>query len=121
MNTLVLGSRFIGSQPKKIIYRRTYIANKFLSKFFSIIHLKKITDIATCYKLMSSKFFKSTSFKENGFSIEVELISKFLKQSRNIIEIPISYHGRSYKDGKKIKTLDGFKYIYCILKYRFIN
>ena len=118
-DSLILGSRFIGTKSRKNVYIRTYIANKIMSIFFSFINLHWVTDIATCYKLMPSKFFKEMNIQENGFSIEIEILSKFLKYNRSIIEVPISYKGRSYSEGKKIKLSDGFMYIINTLKYRF--
>jgi hypothetical protein len=70
---------------------------------------------------MPSSFFKALNIKEKGFSIEVELLSKFLKTNMNIIEVPIKYEGRSYTEGKKIKTSDGFKYLFNTIKYRFFD
>lgn len=116
-DNLILGSRFL--QSKKIQkYYRTFFANKILSLIFSILYKKNITDIATCYKMFPSNFFKNTKFNEKGFAIEVELIAKYLKLSKEIIEVPISYNARSYKEGKKIKFLDFFKYLFSIIKYR---
>jgi len=63
----------------------------------------------------------SQKFKESGFSIEIEILAKFLKFNRSVIEVPIKYEGRSYKEGKKIKTIDGFNYLLSTLKYRLIN
>lgn len=117
-DSLILGSRFIGSKIRKNIYRRTYFANKIMSLFFSLVNFYKITDVATCYKLMPASFFTQASFKEKGFSIEIELLSKFLQINRSIIEVPIRYQGRSYADGKKIKTSDGFRYLINTIKYR---
>jgi glycosyltransferase involved in cell wall biosynthesis len=117
-DSLILGSRFIGTKNRKNLYIRTYVANKVMSIFFSFVNLYWVTDIATCYKLMPSKFFKEMSIQENGFSIEVEILSKFLNYNRSIIEVPISYEGRSYSEGKKIKLSDGFMYIVNTLKYR---
>ena len=119
--SLILGSRFIGSKERKNIYKRTFFANKVMSLFFSIVNFYSISDVATCYKLMPSEFFVNTNFKEKGFSIEIELLSKFLKFNKSIIEVPIKYIGRSYDEGKKIKTTDGFKYLFSTLKYRFLN
>ena len=87
--------------------------------FFSIIYGKKITDVATCYKMMSSNNFKKIEITENGFAVEIEILSKFLKTTKDLIEYPIDYTGRSYQEGKKIKLMDGFKYVYSIVKYRF--
>ena len=103
------------------VYSRTYLANKVMSLFFSLVNFKKITDVATCYKMMPSDFFKSSSFTEKGFSIEIEMLSRFLKTSNQIIEVPISYKGRSYKEGKKIKLQDGFLYLISTIKYRIIS
>lgn len=92
-----------------------------MSLFFSLVFFHRISDVATCYKLLPSSFFKNIDIKEKGFSIEIEILSKFLKYSRKVIEVPIKYEGRSYQEGKKIKTVDGFFYLYNTIKYRFIN
>ena len=115
---IVCGSRFIGDFKRDNIYVRTYLANKFLSMFFSIIHREKVTDIATCLKVFRKTLFDSIDLKANGFSIEVEILAKTLSKSDNFKEFPISYTARSYEDGKKIKLIDGFRYIYSILKFK---
>ena len=92
-----------------------------MSYFFSLVNSYKVSDVATCYKLMPVFFFKEASIKEKGFSIEIEILSKFLKYNKRIIEVPIKYEGRSYKEGKKIKTSDGFKYLLSTVKYRIID
>ena len=119
--SLILGSRFKGNLKRENIYRRTLFANKIMSLFFSIIHFYRVSDIATCYKLMPSSFFKSIDLKEKGFAVEVELIAKFLKSNKSIIEVPIRYSGRSYEEGKKIKASDGLNYIFKTFKYRLFN
>jgi len=116
---MILGTRFRGNKIRKNIYKRTNIANKVMSKFFSIVHKTNISDIAVCYKMMPASFFKTTEFKENGFSIEIEMVAKFLKFSSQINEVPISYYGRSYSEGKKIKSIDGLFYLLNTLKYKF--
>jgi len=115
---LVLGSRFI-TDNKKQIYLRTFLANKLLSKIFSLIYRVNVTDIATCYKLMPTSYFKNENFLERGFAIEVELLAKYFNNNKNYTEVPISYKARSYEEGKKIKVIDGFKYLFAMLKYRF--
>ena len=120
-NSMILGSRFIGDKERKNVYIRTSIANKVMSLFFSIVNFYYISDVATCYKLMPADFFKQTTLKENGFSIEIELLSKFLKYNRSVKEVPIKYKGRSYSEGKKIKASDGLMYLVNTLRYRFIN
>ncbi len=115
---IVCGSRFIGDFKRDNIYVRTYLANKFLSMFFSIIHREKVTDIATCLKVFRKTLFDSIDLKANGFSIEVEILAKTLSKSDNFKEFPISYTARSYEEGKKIKLIDGFRYIYSTLKFK---
>ena len=119
--SLILGSRFIGKKERKNVYFRTYVANKVMSLFFSLINFYNVTDVATCYKLMPVSFFKNINLVEKGFSIEIELLSKYLKINRSIIEVPIMYEGRTYSEGKKIKTSDGFKYLFNTLKYRIFD
>lgn len=119
-NSLIIGSRFIGNKLRKNIYLRTLIANKILSFLFSAVYFKRVSDIATCYKLMPTGFFTNNNFEEKSFTIEVELIAKFLNYNSSIKEVPIKYEGRTYEQGKKIKFLDGFKFIYTIFKFRFI-
>lgn len=120
-DSLILGSRFIESRSRKNIYKRTYIANKLMSLFFSFVNFYKVSDVATCYKLFPNKFFQSINIHEKGFSIEIELLSKFLKFNRSIIEVPIKYEGRSYSEGKKIKSKDGILYLINTVKYRFLT
>ena len=120
-NSLILGSRFIGSKQRENIYLRTFLANKVMSLFFSFVNFYKVTDVASCYKLMPSKFFINTELRETGFSIEIELLSKFLKYNKSVLEVPIAYEGRSYSEGKKIKAFDGIQYLLNTIKYRFFN
>ncbi len=120
-NILILGSRFIGNKKRKNIYTRTFFANKLMSSFFSFVNGCKITDVATCYKLMPASFFREVDIKEMGFAFEIEIIAKFLKQSRAVYEVPIKYEGRSYAEGKKIKTSDGIRYLMSTIKYRFLS
>lgn len=118
-NSLIIGSRFSGTLKRNNLYKSTYYANKFLSFLFSLVYFYKITDIATCYKMFPAEFFKNVNLKEKGFSIEIEILAKFLKYNKSIYESPIKYSGRSYKEGKKIHIKDGFLYIINIFKYRF--
>lgn len=117
--SLIVGSRVIGNKKRTNIYLRTKLANHFLSWLFSISHGRKLTDIAACYKLMPSDFFLENRFNEKGFGIDLEIVSAFTKSNKNIIEVPIMYEGRSYKEGKKIRTIDFFRYVLNIFKFRF--
>lgn len=114
---LVIGSRFIKSN-KEMVYFRTYYANKFLSKVFSLIYRQNVTDVATCYKMMNSNYFKNIQLQEKGFSIEVELLAKYFNKNNKFLEASIDYSGRTYKEGKKIKISDGFKYLWTMIKYK---
>lgn len=117
--TMVIGSRFLGNLKRLNKYKSTYFANKFFSKLFSLFYKVKVTDIATCYKMMPTEFFKNTKFLSTGFDYEIEVVAKFLRYSKKIIEVPINYQGRSYKEGKKIKAYDGIKYIFAMIMYRY--
>ena len=75
-----------------------------------------ITFFKYSYKLMPSRFFINTELRENGFSIEIELLSKFLKYNKSVLEVPIAYEGRSYSEGKKIKAFDGIQYLLNTVK-----
>lgn len=113
----VIGSRFKNSEKVQKYYR-TFYANKFLSLLFSRLYKSKITDIATCYKLMPVSYLQKTYFEEDGFAIEIELIAKYLKHNSKIIEVPISYTARTYEEGKKIKFLDGLRYLFAMQRYK---
>ena len=114
---LVLGSRTIGSKVRKNIYFYTYFGNKILTTIFSIVNNCKVSDIASCYWLVKVESLKKINISEKGFAIEVEVLSKFIKNKIEIIEVPIRYEARSYEDGKKIKLKDGIKIFIKILKY----
>ena len=118
INSFVLGSRFIGNAKRKNIYLRTYIANKIMSYFFSLVFLKKVTDVATCYKMFPSRIMQNQTIKEKGFSVEIEIAAKLIKSKLNYSEVPIKYSGRSYEEGKKIKFIDGILYLINTIKYR---
>lgn len=100
-NSLILGTRFKGSELRANQYKRTYYANKLMSFLFSFIHNFRISDIASCYKLMPSNFFNNLNIRENSFAIEVEILAKFLKYNKSIIEVPISYKGKVMRKVKK--------------------
>ena len=115
------GSRFIGNKKRDNIYLRTFLANKLFSLFFSKIYKKKFTDVATCLKVFKKDLLNGVQLNSNGFEIEIELLAKLLTKVENYKEVPITYRGRSYLEGKKIKLVDGFKYIYSIIKFKWIK
>tara|TARA_A100001015_G_scaffold280834_1_gene343465 strand:- start:2309 stop:2998 length:690 start_codon:yes stop_codon:yes gene_type:complete len=118
-NSIIVGSRFLGRKKRQIVYKRALFANKILSFLFSIVNKIKISDVATCYKMIPADILLSIDLIENGFSFETEVLSKSIFFSKNIIEVPIEYYGRSYEEGKKIKLLDGIDFAFSIIKYKF--
>lgn len=115
---VVYGSRFAGGNPHRILFFWHSIGNKlltFLSNMFSNLNL---TDMETCYKLFRSDIIKAIKLKENRFGFEPEVTAKIARVPNvRIYEIGISYYGRTYEEGKKINWRDGFRAIWCILKY----
>ena len=115
---VVYGSRFKGSNPHRALFFWHTIGNNlltFLSNMFSNLNL---TDMETCYKMFRSEIIKSIDIKENRFGIEPEITAKISKiKNIRIYEVGISYYGRTYEEGKKIGWKDGFRAIYCIIKY----
>ncbi len=118
MADIVYGSRFMGSQPHRILFFWHSIGNKvltFLSNMFTNLNL---TDMETCYKLFRSDIIKSIQLTEKRFGFEPEVTAKIARLPKvRIYEVGISYYGRTYEEGKKIGWKDGFRAIYCILKY----
>lgn len=119
---VVYGSRFMGHQPHRILFYWHSKGNKFLTGLSNMMTNLNLTDMETCYKLIRSSIAKDIQIKENRFGIEPEITAKLAKRKGiRIYEVGISYYGRTYEEGKKIGWKDGFRAIYCIIKYRFTN
>jgi glycosyltransferase involved in cell wall biosynthesis len=118
MADIVYGSRFVGSQPHRILFFWHSIGNKvltFLSNMFTNLNL---SDMETCYKLFRTDLIKNIELNEKRFGFEPEVTAKIARiKNVRIYEVGISYYGRTYEEGKKIGWKDGFRAIYCILKY----
>lgn len=115
---VVYGSRFAGSNPHRILFFSHSIGNKLLTLLSNIFTNLNLSDMETCYKLFKTEMIKSISIKENRFGFEPEITAKISRiKDVRIYEIGISYYGRTFEDGKKIGWRDGFRAIYCILKY----
>ncbi|MFN3555236.1 MAG: glycosyltransferase family 2 protein [Bacteroidales bacterium] len=115
---VVYGSRFMGSKPHRILFFWHTIGNKFLTFLSNVFTNLNLTDMETCYKLFRSEHIKSLRLKENRFGFEPEVTAKISRiPGIRIYEVGISYYGRTYADGKKINWKDGFRAIWCILKY----
>lgn len=115
---VVYGSRFIGGNPHRILFFWHSIGNKvltFLSNMFTNLNL---TDMETCYKLFRADILKSLDLKEKRFGFEPEVTAKMVRfPGVRIYEVGISYYGRTFAEGKKINWKDGFRAIYCIIRY----
>jgi glycosyltransferase involved in cell wall biosynthesis len=110
------GSRFIGS-PRRALYFWHMVMNKSLTLLSNALNDINITDMETCYKAFRAEIIKSIDVEENRFGIEPELTAKVAKRRLRIYEVPISYQGRTYDEGKKIGWKDGVRALYCIVKY----
>lgn len=115
---VVYGSRFMGGKPHRILFFWHTIGNKFLTFVSNMFTDLNLTDMETCYKLFKSEIIKNIELKENRFGFEPEVTCKIARiPNIRIYEVGISYYGRTYAEGKKINWKDGFRALYCILKY----
>lgn len=119
---VVYGSRFVGGKPHRILFFWHSIGNRWLTKLSNLFTNLNLTDMETCYKLFRSEHIKSLKLVENRFGFEPEVTAKISRiPNIRIYEVGISYYGRSYEEGKKINWKDGFRAIYCILKYNIFS
>jgi glycosyltransferase involved in cell wall biosynthesis len=115
---VVYGSRFIGGKPHRVLFFFHTIGNKFLTYLSNLLTNINLTDMETCYKLFKSDIIKGLNLKENRFGFEPEVTAKISRiPNIRIYETGISYYGRTYAEGKKINWKDGFRALYCIIKY----
>jgi glycosyltransferase involved in cell wall biosynthesis len=115
---VVYGSRFIGGNPHRILFFWHTIGNRVLTFLSNMFTNMNLTDMESCYKLFNTKMIQSVSLKENRFGFEPEVTAKISRiHNIRIYEVGLSYYGRSYEEGKKIGWKDGFRAVYCILKY----
>ena len=119
---VVYGSRFLGGNPHRILFYWHSIGNKFLTSLSNMFTNLNLTDMETCYKLMKSDIAKGLKLKEQRFGFEPELTAKLSRVPNiRIYEVGISYYGRTFEEGKKIGWKDGFRAIYCIIKYNIFS
>jgi glycosyltransferase involved in cell wall biosynthesis len=115
---VVYGSRFMGGKPHRILFFWHTIGNKFLTFLSNMFTNLNLTDMETCYKLFRRELIQSLDLREKRFGFEPEVTAKVSRVPKvRIYEVGISYMGRTYDEGKKIGAKDGFRAIYCILKY----
>jgi glycosyltransferase involved in cell wall biosynthesis len=118
MGDVVYGSRFMGHQPHRILFFWHSIGNKLLTTLSNMFNNLNLTDMETCYKLFRADIVKGLQLKEKRFGFEPEVTAKIARiPNVRIYEVGISYYGRTYEEGKKIGWKDGFRAIFCILKY----
>jgi glycosyltransferase involved in cell wall biosynthesis len=113
----VFGSRFLTYEARRALYYWHRLGNNFLTTLSNMFTNLDLTDMETCYKIMKREYALRLQIQEKRFGIEPEITAKLAKMKIKIYEVPISYQGRTYAEGKKITWKDGFRAIYCILKY----
>jgi glycosyltransferase involved in cell wall biosynthesis len=119
---VVFGSRFMGGKPHRILFFWHTIGNKFLTKLSNMFTNLNLTDMETCYKLFNAKMVQSLLLKERRFGFEPEVTAKISRiKDVRIYEVGISYYGRTYEEGKKIGWKDGFRAIWCIMRYNLFD
>jgi len=114
---VVYGSRFMGAEPHRVLYFWHRLGNGFLTLLSNAFTNLNLTDMETCYKAFRREVIQSIPIEENRFGFEPEITAKVSQLRCRIYEVGISYYGRTYDEGKKLGWRDGFRAIYCILKY----
>lgn len=117
---VVYGSRFIGGGPHRVMFFWHSIGNKLLTTFSNMLTNLNLTDMEVCYKVFRREVLSGITLKEDRFGFEVEITAKVARGPWRICEVPVSYYGRTYAEGKKITWRDGVRALWCILKYRFV-
>ena len=115
------GTRLAGGKPSRSFMFTHLLGNKFLSLLTNILYGSTLTDMETCYKAFKADFIKDIEIKSNRFDFEPEITAKVLKRGARLYELPVSYYGREFSEGKKITWKDGFHAIIALVKYRFTD
>ncbi len=119
---VVYGSRFMGGNPHRILFFWHSIGNRFLTTLSNIFTNLNLTDMETCYKLFRAEMVKKILFKEKRFGFEPEVTLKISRfKNIRIYEVGISYYGRTYEEGKKIRMKDAIRAVYCLMKYNIFD
>jgi putative flippase GtrA len=114
---VVFGSRFLSHGVHRVLYFWHYMGNRFLTFLSNMFTDINLTDMETCYKVFRREVIQNIQIQENRFGFEPEIVAKVAHKNLRLYEMGISYHGRTYEEGKKIGVKDGFRALYCILKY----
>ena len=115
---VVFGSRFMGGDAHRVLFFWHYLGNRFLTLMSNMFTNLNLTDMETCYKAFRRDVLSSLDIQENRFGIEPEITAKIAAAGWKVFEVGISYNGRTYAEGKKIGWRDGFRALWCIVKYR---
>lgn len=118
---VVFGSRFIGGEAHRVLYFWHSVGNQFLTLLSNMFTNLNLTDMETCYKVFRREIIQSIQIEENRFGFEPEITAKVARKNARIYEVAISYHGRTYAEGKKIGWKDGVRAIWCIVNYGLIT
>ena len=118
---VVYGSRFMGGAPHRVLYFWHAVGNGFLTVLSNMFTNLNLTDMETCYKAFRREVIQSIEIEEDRFGFEPEITAKVARRGLRVYEVGISYYGRTYAEGKKIGYKDGFRAIYCILKYNLLR
>ncbi len=118
---VVYGSRFLGGRIRRSHNLSNYYGNKIFTFINNLLYNATLTDMNTCYKIIKRAEFKKLNIKSQGFNFEAEFTAKVCKRNLRIYEVPIAYHGRNVKEGKKLKFYHGFQHLWTLLKYRFTD
>jgi glycosyltransferase involved in cell wall biosynthesis len=118
---VVYGSRLSGHGEHRVLYFWHYVGNRFLTLLSNICTNINLTDMETCYKAFTRQALEGITIQENRFGFEPEITAKVAKKNLRIYEVPISYYGRTYEEGKKINWRDGVWALWCILRYNFFK
>ncbi len=114
---VVFGSRFLGEGPHRVLYFWHRVGNGILTLLSNMFSNLNLTDMETCYKMLRREVVQSITIEEDRFGLEPEITAKIARLNVRIYEVGISYHGRTYAEGKKVNWRDGVRAFYCILKY----
>ncbi len=118
---VVYGTRLAGGKPSRSFMFTHLLGNKFLSLLTNVLYGSTLTDMETCYKAFRADFIKGIEIKSNRFDFEPEITAKVLKRNARLYELPVSYYGREFAEGKKITWRDGIHAIIALVKYRFTD
>jgi glycosyltransferase involved in cell wall biosynthesis len=118
---VVYGSRFVGSQEHRVLYFWHSVGNKLLTLASNIFTNLNLTDMETCYKSFRREIIQAIKIEEDRFGFEPEITAKVARMNARVYEVAISYHGRTYSEGKKIRGWDGLRAMWCIIKYNLLR